>query len=148
MIWAIKKVRTNIATVPYLFAPFLRYYLPSSANSNLRFYGQVGGGIDLRISDNYEATLYNSGQVDVRLKRNYPEKYFSFNIEGLVGLNYFLAENVAINGAIGYLYSKATESTSDTWTFSNGTQITSSGSKETYTSGDLSWNIGFTMIIP
>jgi hypothetical protein len=130
------------------FAPFLRYYLPSSANSNLRFYGQVGGGIDLRISDNYEAILYNSGQVDVRLKRNYPEKYFSFNIEGLVGLNYFIAENVAINGAIGYLYSKATESTSDTWTFSNGAQITSPGSKEIYTSGDLSWNIGFTMIIP
>lgn len=130
------------------FVPFLRYYLPSSTNSSLRFYGQVSGGIDLRISDNYETTFYRSGQVDVHLKVNHPEKYFSFNIEGLVGLNYFIAENIAINGALGYVYSKATESTSDTWTFSNGNQITSPGSKATYTSGDISWNIGFTMIIP
>ncbi len=120
-----KEIDNNYSNTSVSFSPFLSYYLPCSPNSNLRFYAQIGGGIELRISDNNETTFYNSGRVDVNLKTNYPDKYFGFSLEGFVGLNYFIVDNVAINGALGCVYNKAKESKSETWILSDGTQVTS-----------------------
>jgi len=144
-----KQYESNYNSSSITFAPFLRYYLSGSANSNLRFYGQIGGGLNTYLSYERESTIFNNnGEVSSKTKYESPENYFSYNIVGLMGLNYFLAENVAINTAIGYNYSKSTETTQGTFTPSGGTPSESTPIEYKNTSGDLSWNIGFTMIIP
>jgi hypothetical protein len=131
------------------FAPFLRYYLPGSSNSNLRFYGQVGGGISTDLSSKSEYTGYNtSGVITSKSKTEYPEKYFGYFVEGLIGLNYFLAQNVALNTAIGYNYGKSSQTSEYTYTPTNGTPQVYPQTESKNTSGNIIWNIGFTMIIP
>ena len=45
----------------------------------------------------------NSGaMVTSTYKTDYDKKRFGFSAEGLVGLNHFVSQNVAINAALGY----------------------------------------------
>lgn len=143
-------IESNNSSSQISFAPFLRYYLPVNESTNLRFYGQIGGGISYNLSSSNESTSYDqSGQIIGKSKTEFPEKYFNYFIEGLIGLNYFIAENVALNGALGYNYSKSTESTKYNVTYSNGIpNFYIPAIKYTETSNNFIWNVGFTMIIP
>lgn len=131
------------------FAPFFRYYLPSSTNSNLRFYGQIDGGVSKYLSDKSEYTGYSTGgAVTSKSKTEYPEKYFSYFVEGQIGLNYFLTQNVAVNTAVGYTYSKSNQTSEYTYTPTNGTPTVDPKTETKYTSNNIIWSMGFTMIIP
>lgn len=144
-----KDSESEYSSTSISFAPFLRYYLPGGVNSHLRFYGQVSGGVNTALSDKSEYTGYNtSGEVIYISKTEYPEKYFSYFVEGLIGLNYFLADNVALNSAIGYTYSKSSQTSEYTDTPTNGTPTVYPKSESKYTNSYISWNFGFTMIIP
>ena len=130
-------------------APFLRFYLPGNESSNLRFYGQAGGGITLDLSKSYESTSYsNDGLIIGEDKQDSPEKYFQFFLEGLIGLNYFLTKKVALNGALGYTYEKSTETISYTYIDMNGDETKYPDTKYTNSGNYFTWNVGFTMIIP
>ena len=130
-------------------APFLRFYLPGNKSLNLRFYGQVGGGIIPELSSSYESTSYSTdGLIIGKDKQNSPEKYFQFFLEGLIGLNYFLTKNVALNGALGYTYEKSTETISYTYIDINGDETKYPDIKYTDSGNYFTWNMGFTMIIP
>jgi outer membrane protein W len=128
--------------------PFLRYYF-GPATSKVRFYGQAGVGVYTDLSNKYDTKNYNTttGAVSSTFKYNYPKQYFSLSAEALVGLNYFLAENVALNTGIGYSYVNNTQ-TSNYTSVSGGTTTTSPDTKYKNTSGVINWNLGLTMIIP
>lgn len=128
------------------FTPFARYYFPGK--QTLRFYGQVGAGIYSDLSNNYESTTFNpSGAVTSTFKYDYPKQYFTFQAEARVGLNCFLSTNVALNGSIGYIYSKSKQSSSYT-NESGGMTSTSPVTDNETKRSNIGWNLGFTMILP
>lgn len=126
--------------------PFVRYYFPG--NVKTRFYGQVGGGVSLDLSRKYESKSFDGDGIIIGTsKDNFPKKYNSISGEALVGLNHFVAQNVAINMGLGYRYSSSKQTTSSTYT--SGI-ITNTTTPEEYRNknGAVIWNVGFTMIIP
>lgn len=144
----IKRYNSQSSSFSLSAAPFLRYYLPANASSHLRFYGQIEGGFSKYLSYNSETEYYEiTGEVDYKYKYDYPSKYFSYYVTPMIGLNYFLAQNVAFNGALGYRYSGSSETLNYTYT-NGGVPTTSEDSKYTNTSNSFTWSMGFTMIIP
>lgn len=147
---------TGVKTSKYMsdnvtlsLAPFLRYYLPANPTTKLRFYGQVEGGFSTDLSRNSEYEYYsNSGAISALYKYDYPSKYFSYYVQPTLGLNYFLAENVAFNGSLGYRYSSSSETYNYTEIPTGATPVKYPDNKTTRTSNDFSWSMGFTMIIP
>jgi len=127
--------------------PFARFYFPGK-NVKTRFYGQIGAGISLYISEKQESKNFDNNEVVTNTyKTNYPKKLFAFSGEALVGINHFVSQNVAINAALGYNYSQGKETTTTTQT-SGGLTFTSDPVKYTSKTGLFSWNVGFTMFIP
>ena len=145
----VKISKSTSDNVTLSLAPFLRYYLPASPTTKLRFYGQVEGGISTDLSRNSEYEYYNnSGAISSLYKYDYPSKYFSYYVQPMLGINYFLSENVAFNGSLGYRYSSSSETYNYTEIPAGGTPVKYSDNKTTRTSNDFSWSMGFTMIIP
>lgn len=145
----IKRYNSQYSSFSLSAAPFLRYYLPANASSHLRIYGQIEGGFTTYLSYNSETEYYEmTGVVDYKYKYDYPSKYFSYYVTPMIGLNYFLAQNVAFNGALGYRYSGSSETSNSTYTPNGGTPTKYPDSKYTYTSNSFTWSMGFTMIIP
>lgn len=139
--------QTKSVTPALSIAPFVRYYF--TGNETLRFYGQVKGGMVFTVSDKNETTGYNSsGIATSKYIKNSPQKPRSTFGDALVGINYFLSKNIALNSSIGYSYNefKATQSTTFTNLLTNvSTAGSESGSK--LISGSVSWNTGFTIIL-
>jgi outer membrane protein W len=128
------------------FLPFARYYFPGK--QTLRFYGQLGAGFATDLSNKYDGSSFNSsGIVTSTYKYDYPKQYFAFQGEAKVGLNCFLSTNVALNGSIGYIYSKSKQSISDT-SESGGMTSTSPVTDYETKRSNIGWNLGFTMILP
>lgn len=73
----------------YRVAPFVRYYFPEGASSTGRFFGQGDIGIS------------GTGATD---ERN-AETSFAFGINA--GYAHFISRNVALEGMVGYDYSKS-----------------------------------------
>lgn len=139
------EAKDNTTTLDVI--PFVRYYFPGKS-ATTRFYGQVGGGISLDLSRKYESKNYNNaGVVTNSFNYNYPKKFNTVSGEALVGLNHFIAQNVAVNAGLGYNYSRGTETTSFTQNF-GGPTTTSNPEKYTVKTGTFIWNVGFTMIVP
>lgn len=124
--------------------PFVRYYFGKS--SATRFYGQVGGGVSLDLSHKYEEKDLINGD---KYKGNYPKKFNTVSGEALIGVNHFIAQNVAINAGLGYRYNSSKETISSTSINPAGNvSVTGPENKYTNKGGSLSWNVGFTMFIP
>lgn len=73
----------------YKVAPFVRYYFPEGASSTGRFFGQGDIGIS------------GTGATDVRNA----ETSFAFGVNA--GYAHFVSRNVALEGMVGYNYSKS-----------------------------------------
>lgn len=127
--------------------PFLRYYFPSKKSGKLRFYGQAGGGVSIQYFSKYEGTNYNStGDITSTYKQEYIKPYIYASAEILIGLNYFISRQIAVNSSLGYQYSK-NFSTYNTTTTILGISTTSPDYKSTYQNHRFSWMVGFTYII-
>jgi hypothetical protein len=128
--------------------PFLRYYF-GPATSKTRFYGQAGVGVYTDLSNKYDSKNYNAGTgaVTSTFKYNYPKQYFSLSADALVGLNYFMTDNVAFNANLGYSYTNVSQ-TSNYTSVTGGISTTSPDNKYKNTSGRVNWNMGLTIIIP
>lgn len=124
-------------------SPFLRYYF--TKNSNNRFYGQLGGGINIDMYRNDEGTtFYETGDISGTYKNSSNGQ--GVTGEALIGFNHFFNNNVAFNSSIGYNYVKKMLSTISNSTYggiTNAPQVT----KNTNVIGNFIWNFGFTIII-
>jgi len=128
-------------------SPFLRYYF--SGTEKIRFYAQADAGYSINLSDKYKQTSYNTttGVITSTYAENAVKLKSGFSANGLVGLNYFMSKNVALNTAIGYNYSKSSKSSNSTTVTVSGVSTTSPDFSYTYTYGGISWTAGFTMIL-
>ena len=136
---SVNEYETKTSSFRLDFMPFARYYF--GKNTGTRFYGQIGGGIGVDLSDKSEGKNLQTGTTS---KYNYPKKPTTVSGEALVGLNHFISQNVAINAGLGYKYS----STKYTETYTNYLGITGTPDKYINTGGAFIWNVGFTMFIP
>jgi len=142
-----KEYESKFSSATLDLLPFVRYYFPGK-NIKTRLYGQIGGGVNLALSAKYTSENFdNNGKVVGTYKTNYAKKPFTVSGEALVGLNHFISQNVAVNAALGYNYSRSTMTSSYTQTFLNSSS-TSTDVKNISTTGAFVWNVGFTMIIP
>ena len=129
--------------------PFLRYYFPTKKSGNIRFYGQVGGGASIQYFNKYKSTSYNNtGDITDTYEQKYTKPYIYAVAEILVGLNYFVSKQIAINTSIGYQYNNSFYTYNYTSTNSMGVPTTSSDTKSTYQAHRATWMVGFTYIIP
>lgn len=124
-------------------SPFLRYYFNN--NPKTKLYGQLGGGINIDIFRNYEGTSFkDNGEIFVIYEN--PSKGSVLSGEALIGFNHFFTDNVAFNSSIGYNYSvmkqSATSNSSDA-----GITYPSQEFRSTNRSGNIIWDLGFTLII-
>lgn len=124
-------------------SPFLRYYFTKSSKN--RFYGQLGGGMDIDIFQNYEANTYNERGEKSESYKN-PSNGHDISGEALIGFNHFFTDHVAFNSSLGYNYSQRTQTTIYSSIY-NGRTTTSPESKSISTTGNVIWNFGFTIII-
>lgn len=124
-------------------SPFLRYYFTKSSKN--RFYGQLGGGMDIDIFRNNEATTYSETGEKSGIYEN-PSTGQNVSGEALIGFNHFFTDNVAFNSSIGYNYGKRTQNTISSST-NNGISNNQQETKSTATTGNVVWNFGFTIII-
>ena len=119
-------------------SPFLRYYF--TENSKNRLYGQLGGGIN-NYKSTSNTTLFNYlGDINGTEKMSGKEKVISGEV--LIGFNHFFTENVAFNSSIGYGYGYGKR----TYNYTYG-GINSLPQETKYTTGNVIWNFGFTIII-
>ena len=124
-------------------SPFLRYYF--TKNSKNRLYGQLGGGMNIDIFRNDEATtFYDTGEIS-GANTNSSKGQVIFG-EALIGFNHFFTDNVAFNSSIGYNYGKRTQNTTFNSTY-GGITNSPQESKSTNISGNVIWNFGFSVII-
>lgn len=96
----------------YGLMPFARYYFPEGASSTGRFFGEGKIGLSGEAYDGYDATS------------------FAFGINA--GYAHFITESVALEGTVGYNYSKANVSGAEKQTglgLAVGLQIYLPGSK-------------------
>lgn len=125
------------------YSPFMRYYFTKNAKS--RFYGQLGGGRIIDVYGNNQWTSYNEvGEVSSTYKYSLLSRFISG--EALIGLNYFITENLAFNSSIGYSYNRQTQTFKSSST-SRGVTNSNPENKSVNLSGNLSWNIGFILIV-
>ncbi len=123
-------------------SPFLRYYF--TKNSKNRLYGQIGGGMNVDIFSNSEATtFYDTGDISGTYKS--PSKGQVISGEALIGFNHFFTDNIAFNSAIGYNYGKRIQNNTSNSTYGGITSVQET--KDTYVTGNVVWNFGFTIII-
>lgn len=124
-------------------SPFLRYFF--TKNSKNRLYGQLGGGMNIDIFRNDEATtFYDTGDKSGNYKN--PSKGQVISGEALIGFNHFFTDNVAFNSSIGYNYNKRTQKTISSSTY-GGINNAQQETKSTAITGNVIWNFGFTIII-
>jgi hypothetical protein len=129
--------------------PFLRYYFPNKKSEKLRFYGQVGGGISIQYFSKYEGTSYNStGDITSTYQQKYTKPYIYATAEILIGLNYFISKQIAINSSLGYQYNNSSSTYNSTSTTPLGVSTTSPDYKSSYQNHRFNWMLGFTYIIP
>lgn len=128
--------------------PFARVYFGSSSDGKSMFYGQLSGGINFELADNYDSKSYNaSGVVTSTYKYDYTKKYNSFSGNVMVGWTRFISENVALNFNLGYKFSKSSYTYKYIQTV-GGVNTTSPEYKSANNNSGLTWNMGFSMIIP
>lgn len=128
-------------------SPFVRYYFPS--NKKLRFYTQLEGGIDTSLSNK---SLYNSynpttGAFSYSQEKNFSKKDSGFSANALIGVNYFLSKNVALNTGVAYSISKSSNTYNYIQTNSAGIITNTPETSATYNYSSIGWRAGFTMII-
>lgn len=128
-------------------SPFIRYYFPGK--DKLRFYGQIGSGLDYTFSNKSEGKSYNgtTGILNSSYSYDYPKKYNTFFANGLIGLNYFVSNSTAINSSIGYYYSKGKQSSKYTSTDNLGNTTVYPQTDYTVDNSRIQWLIGFTVFI-
>jgi hypothetical protein len=131
-------------------SPFLRYYFNAAKDSKGRFFAQVGGGFSTTASNNYDYNYYSgtTGALTSKFKYNYPKKPYYYNANILVGYNYMVASNVALNLNLGYNYRASNSEYTFTNTTAAGVATTSPTTINKNNSGNIDWRIGFTMFIP
>ncbi|TAE83568.1 MAG: hypothetical protein EAY81_08350 [Bacteroidetes bacterium] len=125
------------------YSPFMRYYFTKNAKS--RFYGQLGIGRSIDIYRTNQSTSYDAaGNVTSTFNSSWKSQFISG--EALIGLNHFITENLAFNSSIGFGYNKQTLTIKSS---STRGEVTNSNpeNKEITLSGNLSWNVGFVLII-
>ncbi len=124
------------------FMPFARLYF--GKNNNTRFYGQIGGGIGTNLSRKEENKEIATGDT---YKVNYTKKPLTVSGEAIVGVNHFVATNVAVNAGLGFRYN-STKYTYTTTSTSGSISFTDDPIKNISKGGAFIWNVGFTMFIP
>lgn len=124
-------------------SPFLRYYF--TTNSKNRFYGQLGGGMDIDMFQNYESNTYNETGEKSESYKN-PSNGQDISGEALIGFNHFFTDHVAFNSSLGYNFSQRTQYNIYS-SINNGITTTQPEAKSISTTGNVIWNFGFTIII-
>ncbi|MEY3444651.1 MAG: hypothetical protein RLZZ519_2932 [Bacteroidota bacterium] len=129
--------------------PFVRYYFARSSNGKSAFYGQATVGLNAELMSKYGSESYDTdGVVTSTFDYDYSKPYKYLYGSAQVGWNRMLADNVALNLALGFRYMQTTQTYSYTYTYPNGTSNTSDIYHYRNSSLNLTWSGGITMFIP
>jgi hypothetical protein len=146
--FGIKDLETKNSYGLFELSPFIRYYFPCKKDK-LKFYGQVGGGVFFDMYYILQQTYFNSaGEITSTFKSNTPKKKIGGLAEVMLGVNYFISKQIAVNASLGYQYFRSTQTNSFTTTSSSGNTTNSPDDRYVAQSHRFSWLIGFTYTIP
>ncbi len=144
----IKDLETINSYGLFELSPFIRYYFPCKKDK-LKFYGQVGGGVFFDMYYILKQTYFNAaGEITSTFKANTPKKKIGGLAEVMVGVNYFISSQIAVNASLGYQYFRSTQTNSFTTTNNSGNTTNSPDDRYVAQSHRFSWLIGFTYTIP
>ncbi len=144
----VKDLETKNSFGIFELSPFVRYYFPCK-KEKLKFYGQVGGGVFFDMYYILQQTYFNgAGEITGTFKSNTPKKKIGGLAEVMLGVNYFISKQIAVNASLGYQYFRSTQTNSFTTTNSSGNTTNSPGDRYMSQSHRFSWLIGFTYTIP
>ncbi len=144
----IKDLETKNSYGLFELSPFIRYYFPCKKDK-LKFYGQAGGGMFFDMYYILDQTYFNSaGEITSTFRAKTPKKKIGGSAEVLVGVNYFISKQIAVNTSLGYQYYRSTQTNSFTTTNSSGNTTNAPDDRYVAQSHRFSWLVGFTYTIP
>jgi hypothetical protein len=145
----VKTSSSKSQTISIGLGPFVRYYFARSSNGKSAFYGQATVGFNADLISKYGSESFDTaGVVTSTFEYDYAKPYKYIYGSAHVGWNRMLADNVALNLAIGLRFMQTTQTYSYTYAYPNGTSNTSNVYHSENNSLNLSWSGGITMFIP
>lgn len=129
--------------------PLARYYFLNLNEGKLFLYGQLSGGYSVDLNNKSDGTYYDkAGAITGTSEYDYTKDYSVWSGMGIVGANYFIADNVALNFGLGYQYRKTNQAYRYLSTDAAGVATITDEYENSYITRGINWSMGFTMFIP